>query len=177
MLGNFSCFCRLFTFFKIYYFQKILSGTLSECQTVWIQIRTDIWSVLIWFPTVCKGYQWTTKVDISKEELIIGWWQEAWSHPRVGPPLWPCSLLRAAGHMLQVCVVQVSPNSSSSSTIICYCGPEDGVLDMCQQSDAAYIRSMGHHNGHIETTLPWLINFYMSFSFKFYLLNTGQYQI
>ena len=33
---------------------EILSGTLSECQTVWIQIRTDILSVLIWVQTVAK---------------------------------------------------------------------------------------------------------------------------
>ena len=32
------------------------------CQTVWIQIRTDILSVLIWVQTVCKCYQQTTKV-------------------------------------------------------------------------------------------------------------------
>ena len=31
-----------------------------ECQTVWIQIRTDILSVLICVQTVCKGYQQTT---------------------------------------------------------------------------------------------------------------------
>ena len=43
MLGDFSCFCccRL-TLFKISFFKIILSGTWSECQTVWIQIRTDI---------------------------------------------------------------------------------------------------------------------------------------
>ena len=29
------------TLFQNYPFQKILSGTLSECQTVWIQTRTD----------------------------------------------------------------------------------------------------------------------------------------
>ena len=29
-------------FFPILLFQKILSGTLSEYQTVWIQIRTDV---------------------------------------------------------------------------------------------------------------------------------------
>ena len=46
MLGNFSCFlCRLLTFFQSQLFQKILSGTLSGCQTVWTQIRTDILSV------------------------------------------------------------------------------------------------------------------------------------
>ena len=44
-------------FFKINFFQKILSGTLSECQTVWIQIRTNILLVLIWVQNVCKGYQ------------------------------------------------------------------------------------------------------------------------
>ena len=59
MLGNFSCFsCHL---------QKILSGTISECQTVWTQIRTDI---LIWLQIVCKGYQQTTKVAASKERRI-----------------------------------------------------------------------------------------------------------
>ena len=43
-------------FFQNYFFQKILSGTLSECQTVWIQ-------------TVCKGYQQTTKVASCKERV------------------------------------------------------------------------------------------------------------
>ena len=36
---------------------------------VWIQIRTDVQSVLIWVQTVCKGYQLTTRVAASKEEL------------------------------------------------------------------------------------------------------------
>ena len=44
MLGNFSCFCCLLTF-----------RTLSECQKVWIQNRTNIQSVLIWSQTVCIG--------------------------------------------------------------------------------------------------------------------------
>ena len=34
---------------------------------VWIQIRTDILSVLIWVLTVCYGYQQTTKFASSKE--------------------------------------------------------------------------------------------------------------
>ena len=33
-------------------FSKYLSGTLSKCQTVCIQIRTDVLSVLIWEQTV-----------------------------------------------------------------------------------------------------------------------------
>ena len=36
-------------------FRKILSGIPSECQTDWIQIRTDILSGLIWVQNVCKG--------------------------------------------------------------------------------------------------------------------------
>ena len=32
----------------------------SECQTDWIQIRTDILSGLIWNQSVCKGYEQTT---------------------------------------------------------------------------------------------------------------------
>ena len=34
--------------------QTNLLGTHSECQMVWIQIRTHILSVLIWIQTVCK---------------------------------------------------------------------------------------------------------------------------
>ena len=56
-------------FFQNEPFRKILSGTLSECETVWIQIRTDILSVLMWVQTVCKGYQQTTKVAASKERV------------------------------------------------------------------------------------------------------------
>ena len=44
-------FMRLWTsadFYQNKLSQKVLSGTLSECQTVWIQIRTDKTSVLIW---------------------------------------------------------------------------------------------------------------------------------
>ena len=49
-------------FFKNQLFQKILSGTSSEYQTVWIQIGPDILSGLILFQTVCKSYQQTTLV-------------------------------------------------------------------------------------------------------------------
>ena len=41
-------------FVKINFFQNILSETLSECQMVWIPIRTDTVSVLIWVQTVSK---------------------------------------------------------------------------------------------------------------------------
>ena len=50
---------------------KILSGTLSECQTVWIQIRTNILSLLIWVQTVCKCYQKTTKAAAVNERVIV----------------------------------------------------------------------------------------------------------
>ena len=39
-------------------FSKNLSGILSECQIVWIQILLG----LIWVQTICNGYQLTTKV-------------------------------------------------------------------------------------------------------------------
>ena len=42
----------------------------SGCQTVWIQIRPDILSGLIWVKTVCKTVcQQTTKVAPSGKEL------------------------------------------------------------------------------------------------------------
>ena len=49
------------------FFQINLSITLSECQTIWIQIRT----ILIWVQTVYKGYQQTTKVAASKERVKL----------------------------------------------------------------------------------------------------------
>ena len=60
-------FCRLLKIYKIIFYKKILSGTLSECQTVRIQIRPDKVSGLIWIQIVCKGYQQTT---IARKELI-----------------------------------------------------------------------------------------------------------
>ena len=45
-----------------------LSGTLSKCQMVWIQI---ILSVLIWVKTVRKGYQQATRVTASKENQTV----------------------------------------------------------------------------------------------------------
>ena len=67
MLGNFSRFCcRLPTFFQNQLFRNILSGTYTECQTVWIQIRTDVVSVLIWVQIACKDCQQTTNVFASE---------------------------------------------------------------------------------------------------------------
>ena len=51
--------------FKICCFEKDLSAMPSECQTVWIQIRPDFLSGLIWVQTVCKDYQQMTKVATS----------------------------------------------------------------------------------------------------------------
>ena len=68
MLGNFSCFLSsvdfffFFFFFENLLFQKNLSCIPSECQTVWVQIRSDILSGQIWVQTVRKGFQQTTKV-------------------------------------------------------------------------------------------------------------------
>ena len=36
---------------------------------VWIRIRSHVLSVLIWFETVCKGNQQTTKVAASMEQV------------------------------------------------------------------------------------------------------------
>ena len=49
-------------FLKLTFSKKNLLGLPSECQTVWIQIRSDILSGLIRVQTVCKGYQQTIKV-------------------------------------------------------------------------------------------------------------------
>ena len=46
---------------EYFFFSKILTETLSECQMVCIQIRTDVLLVLNWFQTICKCYQLTKK--------------------------------------------------------------------------------------------------------------------
>ena len=53
------------------FFQKIISGTLSGCQTVWIQIRASILSVPTCVQTVCNGYQQTATVATSKHRLRL----------------------------------------------------------------------------------------------------------
>ena len=67
-------------FFSKLTFSKILSGTLSECQTVRIQIRTDILSALIWVGNVCKSYQQTTKVAARKERECLFQLREVYSY-------------------------------------------------------------------------------------------------
>ena len=57
MLGTFEHFFFHSCFFSSKFTQNILSGIISECQTVWVQIKPDIWSGLIWVQTVCRGYQ------------------------------------------------------------------------------------------------------------------------
>ena len=56
-------------FFQNELFSKKSSGTLLEYHMVWIQIRTNILSVVIWVQTVCKGHQHMTKVAASKERI------------------------------------------------------------------------------------------------------------
>ena len=62
-------FCMLFSP-SADFFQKFLSGILYMSSNSWIQIRTDILSVLIWVQTVCKNYQQTTLVG---KELKKTW--------------------------------------------------------------------------------------------------------
>ena len=61
MLANFACFFVVCGFFFKLTFSNKSSEIPSECQIVWIQIRPNVLSGLIWVQTVCKGYQQTTK--------------------------------------------------------------------------------------------------------------------
>ena len=73
---NFACwaifhdlFCCLLIFLKINFLTKILSGMLSECQTVWTRIRINILSVLIWVQTVCKDHQQMARFAASRQRV------------------------------------------------------------------------------------------------------------
>ena len=67
MLVMFIVLYRPLIRFKIN-FLEIKSGIPSECQTVWMQVRSDRRSVLTFAHTVCKGYQQKTLTD---EELKL----------------------------------------------------------------------------------------------------------
>ena len=68
LLGNFSCIFVVCWFFQNQFSRKILSGILSECQIVWIQVRPDKMSGLIWVQTVCIGL---SADDTRRQRLII----------------------------------------------------------------------------------------------------------
>ena len=58
-----------FNFFKTKFQEHYQVSNTIKCQTVWIQIRTnvlfrtDVLLVLIWVQVVCKGYQQMKKVE------------------------------------------------------------------------------------------------------------------
>ena len=56
-------------FFSKFNFSKNSFRNTIRVSNGWIQIRTDLQSVLIWIQTVCKGYQLTARVATSDEKL------------------------------------------------------------------------------------------------------------
>ena len=52
---NFACRVVLL------FFLKILFQEWHQCQTVWVQIRSEVLSGMIWVQTVCKGMVWVLK--------------------------------------------------------------------------------------------------------------------
>ena len=57
---DYACFSVVYFVFKT---TLNFSGIPSKCQTVWIQIKPDILSCLIWVQLICKGYQRPTLVS------------------------------------------------------------------------------------------------------------------
>ena len=73
MLANCSCFhFRLLTFLKMKFLKINHPGPPSECQTVWIQIKTGILLVFIWVQLFAKGYWQTTKLSTGMQRVITG---------------------------------------------------------------------------------------------------------
>ena len=68
--AGFCCHLLTFsklTFSKLTFFQIILSGTLSKCQTVWIQIR--IWSGSKLFANVISKTEFKRKTNVHNKDL------------------------------------------------------------------------------------------------------------
>ena len=64
--------CFFFFFSKLTFSKHIFQEHYqSTRQTIWIQIRTDVLSVLKWAQNVCKGYKQTAKVAISRQNVNV----------------------------------------------------------------------------------------------------------
>ena len=78
MLGNFSYFCScLLTFFKIIFSKNSFRNTIRESSH--LDPDQDLHFVgpnlLIWFQTVCKGYQLMTIATASKQRVKIQYFE------------------------------------------------------------------------------------------------------
>ena len=65
-------FFRLLTFFKIKFLKINHPGPPSECQTVWIQIKTDMLWSSSGFKLFAKDYWKTTKLSTGMQRVITG---------------------------------------------------------------------------------------------------------
>ena len=71
-INSFHAFFAGCWFFQNQLFQKILSGIPSQCQTLWIQIRPDVLSGLIWVQIDPKCYQQTIQVGKELTLCMLG---------------------------------------------------------------------------------------------------------
>ena len=71
MLGNFQASVVVcYFFFSKSTFSEISFRNTFRVSTVWIQIKPDVLSGLIWTQTICKFYQQTTLED--EESMSLG---------------------------------------------------------------------------------------------------------
>ena len=105
--ASFRDFCITYAYPKIT-FSNIFSGTLSECQMVWIQIRTgSILSFLIWFKTVCKGYK-------QKTEFLDIWGKNAHFNEFYWAPTTNLRFLLVDKKIAQILPFSTLPNCNSA---------------------------------------------------------------
>ena len=111
-------------FFKL--FQKILSGILLECQTVWIQIRPGIVLALIWVQTVCKDQQQKTKFATGRQRDNLQKGQNKQSTSKSVCP-WRNSLIRRCSSLFcQAVFLTLYLPVSSADYLYKQFGPRSG---------------------------------------------------
>ena len=94
MLGKCSCFFfGLLNFIKIKFLQINHPGPQSECQAVWIQIKTNILSFFIWVQPVCKRLLADDKIICWHAKIITDKYLSVQCPWRV-----PTTLSRSLGH-------------------------------------------------------------------------------
>ena len=81
----YSCFwCSLLTFFEIIFFKKLFQEHY-QCQMVWIQIRTDTMSVLIWLKQFAKVISSRDFPTFLKSKPGACWiWEKAFGPSKLG---------------------------------------------------------------------------------------------
>ena len=109
-------------FFEIKFFKKNLPELPSECQTVWIQIRPDDSSSLIWVRTVYKGCQQVTLAvkDLLKLPVSVYYFHHPESNSCLKEIIYSCNCRKQRLSVVLTFLIFSSPELKAHVELIVY---------------------------------------------------------